>query len=233
MTAGMPDNLRASDVDRARVTEVLDGAYADGRLTLDEHRDRIARALAAKTFADLTPLTVDLGGVDPSGVDPGGVGSGPGGAGALAASAVAPLPADLPGGPPTGQYVTRPAGVIVDPSTESPRDVVIAVFSGAERTGVHRVPRGTTAVALFGGAVLDLRQAVLEARTVTIDAYAVFGAVEVVVPEGVRVINQVFPIFGAASSKARCADPSAPTVIIRGLAAFGGVAVTLRRSDEH
>ncbi len=224
MTAGMPDNLRASDLDRARVTDLLDAAYADGRLTLDEHRDRVARALAARTFAELGPLTIDLR------VPGGGPLIGPGGA---PVAGRGDLPAVRPPGAAAVVPGPVPPGVLVDPSSQGPRDTVIAVFSGAERTGMLRVPRGTTAIALFGGAMLDLRQAVFEAHTITVDAYAVFGGVEVVVPEGVRVVNQVVPFFGGASSKARCADPTAPTVVVRGLAAFGGVSVSLKRSDEE
>ena len=53
-------NLRASDADRDKVAEVLHGAFADGRLDQDEHAERLAAALTAKTFDDLTPLTADL-----------------------------------------------------------------------------------------------------------------------------------------------------------------------------
>lgn len=224
MTAGMPDNLRASDLDRARVTDLLDAAYADGRLTLDEHRDRVAHALSARTFAELGPLTADLS------ASAGGPANGYGGEQTGLPAVGVPGAAPVPTGPAAG---SRPWGVVVDSSTESPRDLVIAVFSGAERKGLLRVPRGTTAVALFGGATIDLREAVFESRTITIDAFAVFGGLDVVVPDGVRVVNQVFPLFGGASSQARCADPNAPTVILRGLAAFGGVSVSLKPADER
>jgi Domain of unknown function (DUF1707)/Cell wall-active antibiotics response 4TMS YvqF len=53
-------DLRASDADRAQVTEVLQAAYAEGRITLDEHAERTAAALSAKTFDDLTAITADL-----------------------------------------------------------------------------------------------------------------------------------------------------------------------------
>ncbi len=54
------ENLRASDADRDAVAEVLHNAFADGRLTMDEHDERVSAALKARTFADLTPLTDDL-----------------------------------------------------------------------------------------------------------------------------------------------------------------------------
>ncbi len=57
MTAG---SYRASDADRDQVTEVLTTAYAEGRLTLEEHQERSQAALQARTFDDLTELTADL-----------------------------------------------------------------------------------------------------------------------------------------------------------------------------
>ncbi|WUH97479.1 DUF1707 domain-containing protein [Spirillospora sp. NBC_00431] len=53
-------DLRASDADRERVVTVLGEAFADGRLTADEHSDRTARAYAARTLGELTGLTADL-----------------------------------------------------------------------------------------------------------------------------------------------------------------------------
>jgi uncharacterized protein DUF1707 len=53
-------NLRASDADRDQVATLLSTAYAEGRLTKDEHDERLEQLLQAKTFDDLVPLTADL-----------------------------------------------------------------------------------------------------------------------------------------------------------------------------
>jgi uncharacterized protein DUF1707 len=52
--------LRASDLDRDVVLGVLADAYADGRITSDEHAERATTATAAKTLGDLPPLIADL-----------------------------------------------------------------------------------------------------------------------------------------------------------------------------
>jgi hypothetical protein len=52
--------LRASDDDRMRVVADLERHTAAGRLSLDEFSDRVARALAAATRADLAAVTSDL-----------------------------------------------------------------------------------------------------------------------------------------------------------------------------
>lgn len=56
----MPQSLRASDADRERVATILRGAAGVGLLTLDEAGDRLGAAYAARTTAELTPLTADL-----------------------------------------------------------------------------------------------------------------------------------------------------------------------------
>src|ERR1700728_3460100 len=58
----VPDrgNLRASDADRERVAEVLRQAAGDGRLTMEELDERLDAVYAAKTYAELEPITRDL-----------------------------------------------------------------------------------------------------------------------------------------------------------------------------
>lgn len=55
-----PSRLRISDADRNRVAELLRDAAAEGRIDLDELDERLGAAYAARTYADLVPLTVDL-----------------------------------------------------------------------------------------------------------------------------------------------------------------------------
>jgi Domain of unknown function (DUF1707)/Cell wall-active antibiotics response 4TMS YvqF len=59
-----PRNLRASDADRERVASVLREAAGDGRLSLDELDERLDAVFAAKTYAELEPITHDLPGTD-------------------------------------------------------------------------------------------------------------------------------------------------------------------------
>jgi DUF1707 SHOCT-like domain/2TM domain len=51
---------RASDADREAVVDQLRRHAADGRLDLDELEERTSAALAARTLAELGPLTADL-----------------------------------------------------------------------------------------------------------------------------------------------------------------------------
>ncbi len=55
-----PRDLRASDADRDRVLALLSEAMSDGRLTAEEHSERIQRAFSARTLGELAELTADL-----------------------------------------------------------------------------------------------------------------------------------------------------------------------------
>ena len=59
-TRQAPRDLRASDADRDRVLALLAEAASDGRLTPDEHAERVQRACTARTLGELADLTTDL-----------------------------------------------------------------------------------------------------------------------------------------------------------------------------
>jgi hypothetical protein len=61
---GYPDPaMRASDADRAEVTDRLGRHYADGRLDQAEFDERVGRAMGAKTVGDFQGLFDDLPGL--------------------------------------------------------------------------------------------------------------------------------------------------------------------------
>lgn len=55
-----PARLRISDQERHQVAEVLRKAAGEGRIDLDELDERLEATFAAKTYADLAPITADL-----------------------------------------------------------------------------------------------------------------------------------------------------------------------------
>jgi hypothetical protein len=55
-----PYDVRASDPERERVAEAVRAHAAAGRIDPDELEERLGRAYAARTRADLVPLTADL-----------------------------------------------------------------------------------------------------------------------------------------------------------------------------
>ena len=60
MNPGMNPAMRAASADRERAVDVLKAGFAEGRLTQDEYNERMNRAYAARTYAELSALTADL-----------------------------------------------------------------------------------------------------------------------------------------------------------------------------
>ncbi|MYU25383.1 DUF1707 and DUF2154 domain-containing protein [Streptomyces sp. SID8352] len=59
-TAPTVGELRASDADRDRIAEMLREALAEGRLTAEEHAERVEGVLATKTVGELDVFVRDL-----------------------------------------------------------------------------------------------------------------------------------------------------------------------------
>jgi hypothetical protein len=59
-------DLRASDADRDRTADILREALAEGRLTAEEHSERVEEVFRAKTVGELEPLVRDLPGAHQS-----------------------------------------------------------------------------------------------------------------------------------------------------------------------
>lgn len=86
--------------------------------------------------------------------------------------------------------------------------------------------------AIMGGVDLDLRRATLALangsgrREAVLEVFAMWGGIEVHVPEGWVVDGRVFPLLGAFEDKTRpVPDERAPRLVIRGMAVMGGVEV--------
>ena len=52
--------IRAATADRERTIDVLTTAFVAGRLTLEEFRDRVGSACAARTYGDLAGIVTDI-----------------------------------------------------------------------------------------------------------------------------------------------------------------------------
>ena len=104
-------------------------------------------------------------------------------------------------------------------------DGYIAIFSGRAPDFKGKPFAGAFAVAIFGGVTIKLREAVIDADT-TIDAFAAFGGVFVLVPPNVNVEVNGIPLFGGLDEpKNRAHIEGAPTLRVNAIAIFGGVDV--------
>jgi predicted membrane protein len=103
----------------------------------------------------------------------------------------------------------------------------IAVFSGAKMVDRSEHLNHTDVTAIFGGATLDLRDAHID-EVATVDAFAMFGGVQVLVPKDWRVSVGGLPIFGGYEDKTIGNGSllvDAPLLKVNATAIFGGVEV--------
>jgi hypothetical protein len=78
----------------------------------------------------------------------------------------------------------------------------------------------------MGGVELDLRNAqIKEGEEAVLDTFALWGGVEITVPENWRVVGQVMPLMGGFENKTRASGASGPVLIVKGTAVMGGVEV--------
>lgn len=200
--------LRASDADRERVAGLLRDAYVEGRLSPVEHDERLSLVYQATTYGDLVPLLEDLP------VPPGALAV-PG------AGQVVAVTAPLPGVPASDGVV------VLDPSrADEGQRHAVAIFSGVERRGSWVVPPQLVSVAIMGGIELDLTDAILTSQVTEFQIFALMGGIEVVVPDGVVVRNEVIGIMGGSSTPEGEAVPGAPVIRFTGAAIMGGVDIT-------
>jgi predicted membrane protein len=106
-----------------------------------------------------------------------------------------------------------------------------AIFGGVERR-IHSTNfQGGTITALFGGIEVDFRSADIEGEEAVIFIEAVFGGVELTVPDRWVVHWEGQNIFGGYSDETRPPLPDVPgspprkRLILRGRALFGGVSI--------
>ncbi|MEU6910249.1 DUF1707 SHOCT-like domain-containing protein [Streptomyces coeruleorubidus] len=209
MTDDSVPDLRASDADRERVAEILRDALAEGRLDMAEFEERLDATYQARTYGELAPITRDL--------------PAPG----LAAPSVSLTKEPAADSDLSGRIV----------GGEGSSTWAVAVMSGFQRKGRWTMPRRFTCLAFWGGGEIDLREANFADREVEINAIAIMGGIDVIVPPGVEVVVRGIGIMGGFDHQEEGVPgaPGAPRVIITGFAFWGGVGVQrkLTRAEKQ
>jgi predicted membrane protein len=84
---------------------------------------------------------------------------------------------------------------------------------------------GGSAVAVLGGCEIDLRQASLANGRATLDTFAMWGGIEIKVPEDWAVESHVVPVLGGFEDKSHPPVDPKQRLVLTGVAIMGGVAV--------
>ena len=187
---------RAADRDRDEVAVILAEALATGRLTSEEHAERLEAAYAARTYGDLVPITRDL-----------------------------PL--------------ERSGGAVLPESTV--RQEVSATLSKVHRAGRWVPGRHTELRASFGALIVDMSEAVLPGREITVTANSLFGKLVLRVPANARIVDEGGAVCGkwAVLGRSRSRDSEVPDseegplIRITGRARFGKVTIIRAGADTN
>jgi predicted membrane protein len=103
---------------------------------------------------------------------------------------------------------------------------LFVIFSAIDTLNQSQTFKGGKISAIFGGIDLDLRKAKLNNNEAFMDVTALFGGVDILVPDDWRVEMMGTPILGGWDNNTKPnLDPNAPVLKIRGTPIFGGIEV--------
>ncbi|WP_051450280.1 DUF1707 SHOCT-like domain-containing protein [Actinospica robiniae] len=205
MPADLPDlparsgdqlDQRAADRDRDEVAVILGEALAVGRLTSEEHAERLEAVYAARTYGELEPITRDL-------------------------------------------PKQRSGNVVLPDSTV--RQEVTATLSKVHRGGRWVPGRHTELRALFGALIVDMSDAVLPGREITVSVNSFCGKLVLRVPANARIIDEGGAVLGKWAVWGRSRSPQdaagqepedGPLIRIVGRARLGKVTIMRAGADN-
>jgi hypothetical protein len=130
--------------------------------------------------------------------------------GALMRSDLVRLTADLPATAMRGEVVHEPS---------------LRAMGDIKRRGPWVVPADARFRTYLGHIKLDLRQAQIDAFETHIHAQALFGNVDLLVPEGVEVVVRAHTQVGQTKIDAGGGIPGAPRIVLTGGTFFGDIKV--------
>ena len=145
------------------------------------------------------------------------------------------LPAPVEAAPPVvGRAAVRRRGLA--PTARQAR--FLAIMGESRRTGRWLVPSALRVVSLMSDTRLDLTQAVMESGAAEIHLTAMWSSCRLIVPPGMRVINELHAVMASVTSNADEMDPpgvaasGGPVIRLTGTALMAEVKVLVRRRED-
>jgi hypothetical protein len=199
---------------RAREEKIneLSRLFANDDLTLEDLEQRIERVYKASTGAELEAITADL--------------------------RMLPTPATARGARALARAGGQSAGAVVPSSVDVAPSRLLAIMSTTRRLGRWSVPRELDVLALMSDTRLDLTAAALPEGVVTLHVNAIMASFRIIVPPGMRVINQMHSFMADVRSAADEVLPDetishdAPIIRLTGTACMAEVKITVRRRED-
>lgn len=101
-----------------------------------------------------------------------------------------------------------------------------AMWAGVDRLINSQNFRGGDFTAIMGGATIDLRNAKPVPGGCTLDLFVVMGGIDVIVPDGWTVSNEVFAFMGGVEDSRKTVTPGgSDIVILRGVCFMAGIEI--------
>jgi hypothetical protein len=208
----MADAPLPTNLNRARESKIeeLSRHFANDDLSLEDLERRIESVYKAANVADLEAITADL------------------------RLAVAANPSD---NSPIREADPLHAGMPAP--IELPRSRMLAIMSSTKRVGRWTVPRDLSVFAMMSDTKIDLTRASLPAGgIVNLDMTTVMASFKVIVPPGMRVVNDLHSIMSDVGSAAEDPLPGeltsarVPVLRLTGTAFMSEVKIKVRRREE-
>ena len=124
--------------------------------------------------------------------------------------------------------VARAAGVRVPGAGTQTGRNILATLTTRKIHETSRDYSGNGIVAAMGACQLDLSQADIAHGPAIIEAFALWGGIEIFVPENWEVIGEVFPFMGGFEVRTSAGAKPDRQLIVRGAAIMGGIEVKRR-----
>jgi hypothetical protein len=191
-----PSQLRISDQDRHQVAEVLREAAGEGRIDFEELDQRLDATYAARTYADLVPITLDLPAMPATDLP------------ARRAAAATSLPV-VPG-PAQERHVAIMSGFDRRGAWVVPQHLTIVAFMGGASIDMRQAQ-------FAGQEVVITINAIMGGADITVNPHTD------VVMEGTGIMGGY---SGPSDRTPAELDANSPVVRIRGFAIMGGVSVS-------
>jgi hypothetical protein len=131
-----------------------------------------------------------------------------------------------------GSAPAAPAGTAGPAPAATPADDAsatvdcFALLGASRRRSVSQDFRGGSLTAIMGGCELDLRQASIRGGQAIVDVFAMWGGIEIKVPQDWTVALHGTPILGGFDDKtARVGGDGSKVLVVTGAAIMGGVEI--------
>lgn len=132
------------------------------------------------------------------------------------------------------QSKQRDFGVNYSRKPGKQNDQLVNLFGCNNRAGRWTVAKELQSFSLFGASTLDFSEAEFTDPDVTYKVFCLFGGDTLYVPENVKVVSNVFCIFGSVDNAAPSIPAAnAPTITIEGYVIFGSIDIKLKQTIKE